>query len=66
METERRCTVPLAAAAQRLGWPWARAFDAILTGRLAGQRRGGRWYVCADALDRLAGELVRGCDDRRS
>jgi phage FluMu gp28-like protein len=53
MEIKGQFTVPLAEAAHRLGWTWGRAFNAILSHQLAGERRGGRWFVSGEQLDRL-------------
>ena len=45
--------MPLAEAAHRLGWSWARAFNALLCKRLEGERRGGRWFVKTHSVEQL-------------
>jgi hypothetical protein len=49
MQDGRR--MPLSLAAQKLGWPWARTRDAVLTGRLQGELRNGRWEVLASSVE---------------
>ncbi len=51
--------VPLSVAAQRLRWSWGQTFDAILKGRLAGERRKGRWYVSVQSVDGILHEGKR-------
>ena len=47
--------VPLAAAAQRMGMTWHRAWARVLSGALRGrQDESGRWFVSAEDVDRLA------------
>jgi hypothetical protein len=51
--SRHRSEIPLSVAAHRLKWPWSRAFNAVLTGRLVAERRGSRWFVNAESLARL-------------
>jgi hypothetical protein len=41
----KRSEISLTDAAQRLGISWGRAWRLILTGKLAGEKREGRWFV---------------------
>jgi hypothetical protein len=47
-KTER--VVPVSVAAFAKGLKYAAALDQVLTGRLKGVRRGGRWYVYESEL----------------
>lgn len=51
--------IPLTDAAHQLGLPWERAWRALLTGRLEGQKRGSRWYVTASSVERLATDIAK-------
>ena len=51
--------IPLTEAAHRLSMPWEKAWRALLTGRLEGQKRGGRWYVSTVSVERLVAERER-------
>jgi hypothetical protein len=51
--------IGLAECAQRLAIPYQDAHRLLLLGRLAGVKRGGRWFVARESLDRLL--LERGC-----
>ena len=45
--------LPLAIAARELRWPWHRAYRAVLTGQLASERRGARWFVSVASVRAL-------------
>ena len=44
----------LTIASQRLGLSYNQIHRLVLTGRLPGEKVGGRWRVDADAVDRFA------------
>lgn len=48
--------VPLPTAAARLRMPWARAYNALLAGKLVGEQRGNRWFVAETSVEQLAQE----------
>ena len=51
--------IPLSEAAYMLGWKWAKTFDALLEGRLEGQRGvNGRWRVRRESVERLKRQLT--------
>lgn len=43
--TTQRDLMSLPQAAQRLGQSWERTWRMMLSGRIAGEKRGGRWFV---------------------
>ena len=45
-------TIGLAECAQRLGVPYQEAHRQLLIGRLNGAKRGGRWFITRESLDR--------------
>ena len=58
MSQENREEIPLSEAAYLLSWRWAKAFDALLEGRLEGKRgANGRWRVTRASVERLKREL---------
>lgn len=52
--------LPLPDAAMRLKAPYPVAMRLLLTGRLEGERRGSRWFVTAESVQR---ELDRRADE---
>lgn len=48
--------IPLPVASARLRLPWAAAYNALLSGKLEGELRGGRWFVTEESVLRLARE----------
>jgi hypothetical protein len=44
--------VPLPEAAHRLEIPWAQAWRWVLTGKLDGEKRRGRWYVAEASIQK--------------
>lgn len=50
--------VDLVSAAARLRVSWHKAYRYVLTGRLKGERREGRWFVDADSLNGLESREV--------
>jgi predicted site-specific integrase-resolvase len=50
----------LTTAATRLGVSYVAARNWVITGKLRGERRYGRWVVDADHLDRLVTERTAG------
>jgi hypothetical protein len=48
--------VTLMDAAARLAASYNQTLRLVLVGKLAGERRNGRWYVDADDLERLRAE----------
>jgi len=50
--TEQR-EIALSDAAQRLGISWERTWRLLLTGRLRGEKRNGRWFVSATSVELL-------------
>ncbi len=51
--------IGLAEAAQRLCLPYQDAHRLLLTGKLRGEKRKGRWYVSLDDVARLAGQAAQ-------
>lgn len=51
-----RTEMGLAEAAARLRIPYQDAHRLLLTGRIIGRKRGGRWFVSVAAVDNLARE----------
>lgn len=47
--------ISLTEAALRLGISWERAWRALLSGGLEGQKHNGRWYVTVRSVRRLQG-----------
>ena len=47
-----------AEAAQRLCLPYQDAHRLLLTGKLRGEKRKGRWYVSVNDVARLAGQVA--------
>lgn len=45
--------ITLSDAAQRLGMSWGRAWRLVLTGKLLGTKREGRWVVSERSVTRL-------------
>jgi hypothetical protein len=60
MRSVRELDLPLAAA--RLRIPWHAAHRLVLTGKLRGERRDGRWFVDAVDLERLIAQRHKGGD----
>jgi hypothetical protein len=54
--TTLSASVSLPAAALRLGLTYQETWNAVLRGTLPGEKRGTRWYVDGDAVERLAQE----------
>ena len=54
------CEIDLVSAAARLRVPWHKAYRYVLTGRLTGERRDGRWFVDLASIDRLEREKKDG------
>ena len=50
--------IGLAEAAQRLRLPYQDAHRLLLTGKLRGEKRKGRWYVSMNDVTRLAGRVA--------
>ena len=50
--------IGLAEAAQRLSLPYQDAHRLLLTGKLRGEKRKGRWYVSMNDVARLAGQVA--------
>lgn len=50
--------IGLAEAAQRLCLPYQDAHRLLLTGKLRGEKRKGRWYVSVNDVARLAGQVA--------
>ena len=50
--------IGLAEAAQRLAIPYQDAHRLLLTGKLRGEKRKGRWYVSMTDVARLAGQVA--------
>ncbi len=50
--------IGLAEAAQRLRLPYQDAHRLLLTGKLRGEKRKGRWYVSMNDVTRLAGQVA--------
>ena len=48
--------IPLPLAATRLRMTWGQAYNATLSGKLEGERRGSRWFVTTASVHRLARE----------
>jgi hypothetical protein len=48
--------IGLAEAAAKLGVPYQDAHRLLLTGRLTGEKRGGRWYVRLVDVERILRE----------
>lgn len=48
--------MPLTLAAQRLSQSWERTWRMVLSGRIAGEKRGGRWLVSAADVEAVRGE----------
>ena len=48
--------ISLPQAAQRLRIPWRAAWEKIMTGAIEGEYRGGRWYIDARSVERVAAE----------
>jgi hypothetical protein len=42
---------PLPLVAAELQWGWKRTYEALLSGKLAGVRRGARWFVYRRSVD---------------
>ncbi len=42
--------ISLADAARRLSMSWDRTWRALLSGKLEGEKRGGRWYVTVQSV----------------
>ncbi len=53
---ERDEMIGLAMAAARLKIPYQDAHRLLLTGRLTGEKRGGRWYVRVADVERVIQE----------
>ncbi len=51
--------IGLAEAAQQLGLPYQDAHRLVLTGRLQGEKRGNRWYVPKQSVEKLLAEEAR-------
>jgi hypothetical protein len=49
----------LAEGAARLKLPYQDAHRLLLTGRLVGEKRAGRWWVTVESVERLAREQRR-------
>ena len=45
--------IGLAEGAQRLGLPYQDAHRLLLTGVLQGEKRGGRWFVTRESVERV-------------
>ena len=51
--------MPLPQAAQRLAQSWERTWRMVLSGKIAGEKRGGRWFVNADDVESVrSGQAV--------
>ncbi len=50
---EAKAELDLVAAAARLRVPWHTAHRWVLTGRLEGRRRKGRWFVTKASVEHL-------------
>lgn len=48
--------MPLSDAAFQLGITWSQAWKLVLTRKLSGRKREGRWYVDGTDLERLVSE----------
>ena len=46
--------IPLTEAAHRLSMSWERAWRALLSGYLDGEKCDGRWFVSADSVTRYS------------
>lgn len=60
---DRRAMIGLAEAAQRLALPYQDAHRLLLTQKLRGEKRGGRWLVHREDVERLERERARSKDD---
>ncbi len=65
MITAPSTTVPLANAAQALGMSWHRTWNLILTGKLIGEQRDGKWHVDADSLADVQATRSRNGGDNK-
>lgn len=52
-QTTSREMVGLAEAAQRLAVPYQDAHRLLLTGKLEGEKRGSRWWVTNESVERV-------------
>jgi hypothetical protein len=66
----KRSEISLTDAAQRLGISWGRAWRLILTGKIAGVKREGRWFVNELSVEEMESSesasserVFRGRDD---
>ena len=56
MEAETGRMIPLPLASRRLSWTWAQAYNAVLSGKLAGELRGARWFIVEESVEQLLRE----------
>lgn len=48
--------IPLPDAAYRLALTWSQAYGMVLSRKLAAEKRGNRWYVAAEDVERVKRE----------
>lgn len=56
-ETAGPAAMPLGDVCRRLGVTYSRAWGAVMSGAIAAERRGSRWFVRAADLPWIAAEL---------
>jgi len=55
--TSTKFDVPLSDAAKELSLSWFIAWRLLLSGQLAGEKRGNRWYTSRESIDALRESL---------
>ena len=57
--------MPLPQAAQRLEQSWERTWRMVLSGRITGEKRGGRWFVKTADVEAVRSGQANGEPDRQ-
>lgn len=52
-EVSREEMIPLPLAAARCAMTWGQIYNALLSGKLRGERRGARWWVSRGSVEEL-------------